>query len=192
MLTIAPTAHAPKYRPLSYPRDKESTWRRRQRDKSYPGPMIRTGPNLAGFRRWVQRVLAAMKEERGWGITQVASESGVPRSALTRWRDGDWSRGAPKRETVGRFCDNLNLKKEEPFSYFGWALDSRELTADEKSQEVTEDSELVRRVRLIEMALEQPGIAPERRRELELMLVGARRLLDTVWDGLEDELRREA
>lgn len=153
--------------------------------------MIRTGPDLAGFQRWVKRVLAAMKKERNWGITRVAEESDVPRSALTRWRDGDWSRGAPQRATVDRFCTNLKLKKEEPFSYFGWALDSREMTAEEQAQDVTEDSELVRRVRLIEMALEQPGIAPERRRELELMLVGARRLLDTVWDGLEDELRRD-
>ncbi|THV27909.1 phosphoenolpyruvate carboxylase [Glycomyces paridis] len=155
--------------------------------------MVRTGPDLAAFSRWVRLVLKTMKSQHGWGITRVATESGVARSTITLWRDADWSKGPPTRSSVERFCKNLKLKPEAPFAFMGWVLAPRETTAAAGAAAVTEESELVRRIRLMELALDQPRITPERRRDLERTLNQLHGLLDVTWDTeLEDELRREA
>ena len=101
-------------------RDKASTWTRRMAERSYTCPVHRTTPDLAGFQSWVKRVLDHLKETRGWGISRVATAAGIARSRLTDWRDGNWSRGAPKQATVENFCTSLGLPFNEPFAYFGW------------------------------------------------------------------------
>lgn len=160
--------------------------------------MIRTGPDLPNFSRWVRRVLKTLKEEKGWGITRVAEEAKTPRSLVTRWRDADWSQGRPTRESVTRFCANLKLKKDEPFAHMRWTLEPREEV--KRDQELTEpppEPALDRMIRLIQVRLGQNPPTKERR-ELELRLVRARRardaqrLADELMAEVEEELRREA
>lgn len=136
--------------------------------------MIRTGPNLGSFSDWVKRVLRSMKEENGWGITRVAKEAGVSRALLTNWRDGKWSQGKPTRESVERFCDNLRLSKEEPFGYLGFSLSPREAAQTAKARDVPPETDLDRRIRIIQARLDQDPPTEERRR-LERLLVRAKR-----------------
>lgn len=151
--------------------------------------MVRTGPDLAGFSRWVQRALKTLKAEKRWGITRVADEADVARSTITLWRDGDWSKGAPTRQAVEKFCDNLKLKKEEPFAYMRWELEPRERPRrDEEMFEPAPEHDLDVLVRRIQIRLSQdPPV--EERQELELKLVRARRARDA--QRLADELRAE-
>jgi hypothetical protein len=153
--------------------------------------MVRTGPDLAGFSRWVRRVLGAMKSENDWGITKVALEAEVARSTITLWRDADWSKGIPTRAAVEKFCENLKLKKDEPFAYMRWTLEPRdEVKRDEQLTEPPPEPDLDRLIRRIEIRLDQkPPV--EERRELELKLVRARRARDAqrLADELIDEIR---
>lgn len=151
--------------------------------------MVRTGPDLAGFSRWIQRVLATLKAERGWGITKVAESSDIARSTITLWRDGDWSKGSPTRAAVEKFCDNLNLKKDEPFAYMRWELEPRERPRrDEQMFEPAPERDLDGLIRRIQIRLDQKPPTSERQ-ELELQLVRARRARDAK--RLADELMAE-
>lgn len=139
--------------------------------------MVRTGPDLAGFSKWVRRVLHTMKSEKKWGITKVADEAKVARSTITLWRDADWSKGIPTRPAVEKFCKNLDLKKEEPFAYMGWVLESREVAAEAKREALFEERtepDLDRQIRLIKVRLDQNPPTEERRR-LERLYVRAKR-----------------
>lgn len=151
--------------------------------------MVRTGPDLNGFSRWVQRALKTLKAEKRWGITKIADEAKVARSTITLWRDGDWSKGAPTRAAVEKFCDNLKLKKDEPFAYMRWELEPRERPRrDEEIFEPAPEPDLDGLIRRIQIRLSQKPPAEERR-ELELKLVRARRARDAK--RLADELMAE-
>ena len=157
--------------------------------KSYPGPMIRTGPDLAGFSRWVRRVLKDMKTERGWGITRVAQEAKTPRSLVSRWRDADWTQGRPTRETVERFCENLGVSKDEPFARMRWALEPRDDSrCGDRPVEPPPESGPDRQIRLIKTRLGQNPPSGERRR-LERLLLRANRYREDL--RLMDEELRE-
>ena len=135
--------------------------------------------------------MKTLKDEKRWGIVKVADEAKTPRSLVTRWRDGDWGQGRPTRETVERFCDNLGLKKEEPFGYMGWTIEPREAAAEARKGGVLEEKpepDLDLMIRRIEIRLGQKPPAEERR-DLELKLVRARRARDAK--RLADELIAE-
>lgn len=137
--------------------------------------MVRTGEDLAAFSRWVQRVLETLKQRKGWGIVKVSQEADVPRSTITRWRDGQWELGIPTRAVVERFCENLKLKKTDPFAYMGWILDE-ESEVDDSGElfEIPPETALDRQIRLINARLGQKPPTEERRR-LERLLVRAKR-----------------
>lgn len=141
--------------------------------------MIKTGPDLDAYSRWVRRVLRKLKDEHGWGITRVAQEGGVSRGMLTNWRDANWTQGKPTRVSVEKFCDNLNLKKDEPFGHLRFALDpARNAKESNLIESEPEDAGLDHRIRLIELRLSQNPPAEERR-ELEIALVAAKRIRDS-------------
>lgn len=151
--------------------------------------MTKTGPDLNGYSRWVRRVLKEFKDERNWGITRVAQEGGVSRNLLTNWRDANWTQGKPTRDSVERFCDNLNLKKEEPFGHLRLALEpARGGPKNQGLVEAPPEPDLDRFIRRIEIRLSQKPPAEERR-DLELKLVRARRARDAK--RLADELIAE-
>lgn len=172
-------------------RDADSSWRRRQHSKTYPGLVIKTGPDLDAYARWVRRVLKVMKDERGWGIVRVASEGGVSRAMLTNWRDANWTQGKPTRASVEKFCDNLKLKKDEPFGLLRLALDPERGAAkgDDLLEAEPEDAGLDHRIKLLELRLSQNPPAPERR-ELEIALVAAKRLRDSGSAMIDEVLQK--
>ncbi|MDR7336770.1 MULTISPECIES: hypothetical protein [Glycomyces] len=134
-------------------------------------------------------MLKQLKAEKGWGIVRVADEAEVSRSTLTLWRDGDWTKGVPTRPVVERFCNNLKLKKDEPYAYLRWELDSRERPGrGEEIFEPAPERDLDGLVRRIELRLGQSPPATERR-DLERQLVRARRARDAK--RLADELIAE-
>jgi len=153
--------------------------------------MIKTGPDLNGYSRWVRRVLKKFKDERGWGITKVAQEGGISRALLTNWRDANWSQGKPTRDSVERFCDNLRLKKDEPFGHLRLALDAPRTTQKNTDLEdpQPEDAGLDHRIRLLELRLSQNPRAEERR-ELEIALVAARRMRDSGAAMIDEVLEK--
>jgi transcriptional regulator with XRE-family HTH domain len=138
------------------------------------------------FMRWATQTFIDLKA-RKVSRTAAAEAGGISRNQTYQW-EGRGKKGysRPMAEKLKEFCIANNLDWRVPFGIFGWD------TSGQKYVAPPEESELVKRIRLIERALEQPGIVPERRRELELMLVAARRMLDPVWDELEEEFRRQA
>lgn len=115
-----PRAQRAQRRILTKRRDKLPTRTRRHTTWTYSCPVSRTIRDVDQFQRWVQRVLDHLEKDRGWGITRAAKEAGTPRSAVSRWRDGDWSQGKPTKASVLRFCENLGIPVDEPFAMFGW------------------------------------------------------------------------
>lgn len=139
------------------------------------------------FMRWATQTFIDLRA-RGVSRTAAAEVGNISRNQTYQW-EGRGKKGysRPMAEKLKEFCINNGLDWRVPFGIFGWDASGQKYVAPAPAE-----SELVRRIRLIERALEQPGIAPERRRDLELMLVAARRMLDPVWDELEEEFRREA
>jgi hypothetical protein len=139
------------------------------------------------FMRWAAQTFIDLKARRV-SRTSAAEAGGISRNQTYQW-EGRGKKGysRPTPEKLKEFCVANDLDWRVPFGIFGWDTSGQTYVAPAPAE-----SELVRRIRLIERALEQPGIAPERRRDLELMLVAARRMLDPVWDELEEEFRREA
>jgi|GEM_PF-6811958 len=112
-------------RMVSRKRDKLSTWARRNRRSKYSCPVDRTSgvPDIGAFAKWVERVVEHFRTESGWSVSKIAREAGIGRAMLYRWMSGDNSQGAPTRDTVARFCDNLRVPRDEPFEIFGWVAD---------------------------------------------------------------------
>lgn len=149
-------------------RDKRPSRERRRDRAAYACPMDRTDPSLDAFSGWINRVLDEFKSdpERKWGITRVAEEAKTPRSALTRWRDGDWSKGVPTRESVRRFCINLGLRLDEPFAILG-SDPAGLLASPTGAPEPLVQSPRERRLRAV---LRDPDLLPDERARYEAML----------------------
>lgn len=101
----------PVHHPDVLSRAQESSWTRDicPADRTYLEPMPPAQrARHANFAAFVQRALDQAKLGRGWGVKEVAERSGIARSTVYRWRDGDWKQD-PLPGQIVDFCDALDI-----------------------------------------------------------------------------------
>lgn len=134
------------------------------------------------FMDWIGQQFRDLKE-RGVSRTKAAETGQVSRNQTYEW-EGRGQKGfsKPRPETIKTFCIKNGLDWRIPYRIYGWD------TAGRSHADIPEESDLVRRVRLIDIRLSQNPPAEERRR-LERAKVAIRHLLDMTE---VDEERRQA
>lgn len=79
---------------------------------------LRMPPSLAarreGFSRFVKRAMEHVRVTKGWTVAQVLKETGIGRTTLYRWINGDWIE-APSASQIEAFCDGLGFPVSEAF-----------------------------------------------------------------------------
>ncbi|MFI6763328.1 helix-turn-helix domain-containing protein [Micromonospora sp. NPDC050417] len=73
----------------------------------------------AKFGRLVARILTDAKQ-RGMTIPDIERATGVGKSTIYRWRDGEWSKD-PRATQVRAFCDGLGVPYQQAYRLLGWA-----------------------------------------------------------------------
>lgn len=75
-------------------------------------------PSLAtrreNFARFVKRAMEHVRVTRGWTVAQVLKETGIGRTTLYRWINGEWTE-APSASQVEAFCDGLGFPVADAF-----------------------------------------------------------------------------
>lgn len=70
------------------------------------------------FARFVRRAVDDVKTRRGWTVSRLAEETGVGRSTLFRWLNGD-CQDFPELKKVRSFCDALDIPVSAAFTALG-------------------------------------------------------------------------
>lgn len=66
------------------------------------------------FAVFVRNALEGARIQRGWTIAQVIDETGVGKTTLYRWLNGNWVED-PEAGKVRDFCDGLDIPAEQAF-----------------------------------------------------------------------------
>jgi transcriptional regulator with XRE-family HTH domain len=70
------------------------------------------------FAQFVRRAVDDAKNRRGWTVTRLATETGVGRSTLFRWLNGDCQE-FPELANVRSFCMALDIPVSAAFAALG-------------------------------------------------------------------------
>jgi len=70
------------------------------------------------FARFIRRAVDEAKERHGWTVTRLAAETGVGRSTLFRWLNGD-GQDFPELAKVRAFCEALHIPVGAAFIALG-------------------------------------------------------------------------
>jgi transcriptional regulator with XRE-family HTH domain len=70
------------------------------------------------FARFVRRAVDTAKTQRGWTVTRLAAETGVGRSTLFRWLNGDCQE-FPELANLRGFCRALDIPVTAAFTALG-------------------------------------------------------------------------
>lgn len=74
----------------------------------------------AAFTREFRHLLDAVRRDRGWSVNRIATETrAVGKSALYRWRDGDWSQGEPSAGSVAKLYNSLGYDPDPALRALG-------------------------------------------------------------------------
>lgn len=76
------------------------------------------GTAQAAFARFVRRAIDNARMERGWTVTDLATQTGIGRSTVFRWLAGDWH-DYPELAKVRGFCVALDLPVAAAFRALG-------------------------------------------------------------------------
>lgn len=140
------------------------------------------------FMDWIGAQIRDLKAH-GVSRTAAAEKGQVSRNQTYEW-EGRGQKGfsRPKPETIKTFCVENGLDWKVPFRILGYDTSGR------SHEELTRpESETDRRVRLLRLAIDRPGIKPEERRELEIQLVrmqAAQRMNEDAIKAADEALRR--
>jgi transcriptional regulator with XRE-family HTH domain len=121
------------------------------------------------FAEFVRRHWDAAKE-RGMSVKAIEEATGVSKSTLYRWMDGDWSRD-PRASEVRSLCIGLGASLEEAHRMLGWD----QSTANREPEPITDDPDLRAVMRILNDPNTQPIIKLVIRRQLRAL---ARRVED--------------
>lgn len=139
------------------PRNKPSTYQRRQASRAYAAHMSRrqdTRTPRQRFTALVQAELDVRMQEQGWTVSRFIQESGIPRVTMYEWLKPDSER-MPKVESVKRYAVKLGVPFEPYAEALGW---TEAVDAPPKDLEG-----FIRRARAL---ADHPRTSPERRRTL--------------------------
>jgi transcriptional regulator with XRE-family HTH domain len=129
-----------------------------------PVPHPRAGGPQEAFAQFVRHAVDTARRERGWPISETAAHTGVGRSTVFRWLNGDWN-GYPQLERVRRFCRNLDLPVTEAMRALG--MPAIPVTpSGPRAPEASVDAD----VRLILTRLSGPAVAAEDKQHVRLLL----------------------
>jgi transcriptional regulator with XRE-family HTH domain len=70
------------------------------------------------FARFIRRAVDEAKSRRGWTVNRLAAETGVGRSTLFRWLNGD-CQDYPALSSVRGFCQALDIPVGAAFAALG-------------------------------------------------------------------------
>lgn len=127
----------------------------------------------ARFGEFVARVIRGALAG-GMSIATIEAETGVSKSTIYRWRDGDWQR-TPNPHQVRAFCDALGASVRGAYRILGL----------EESGEDKSDEELLLvspALRTLARKLADPNVSIEEKRFIEenLIMLAARRSSKTT------------
>lgn len=139
------------------------------------------------FMDWVSGVIREFKG-KGWPRERVAEAGNVSRNQLYQW-EGRGKKGfsKPNPAKLKSFCEGLGIPWEVPFRILGWDTSGR------RHQEQSPDADISRRINLLRLAIDNPVIAVEERRELEIQLArlqAAQRMNEDAIKAADEALKR--
>jgi hypothetical protein len=168
---LAARARPRRQSPLQ-PRDKRTQYEIRLVRGRYDDEMSQPHDNLMQRERdmaaWLTAVAREKKRVYGWSTDETIDSSSIDRATWYRWKKISRPGNMPKAPTLVAFCQSLGLDPAEPFRILGYT------TADVEAPTVVlpdPESHIDRRIRLLRIAIDRPGIKPEERQELEVQVV---------------------
>lgn len=112
----------------------------------------------AKFGRFVTIALNDAKD-RGMTIPDIERATGVGKSTLYRWRDGDWTKD-PRATQVRAFCEGLGIPLDSAYRVLGWSGNAA------TEPEPTLDPDLQALARM----LRDPNLSDGRKQEIRTMV----------------------
>ena len=116
------------------------------------------------FGLFVNKVISDMREHRGMTIADIVTATGVSKTTIHRWLNGDWVT-EPRANQVWDFCTGLGIPPDAAGRLLGWT--SEPLSAYDGP------------LRQIQQGLGDPEVADDRKRAVRDLLRVAADLLGT-------------
>jgi hypothetical protein len=121
----------------------------------------------AEMAEWLTNVAEEKKRLYGWSTDETIQRSSINRATWYRWKTISQPGNMPRPQKLDEFCESLGLDPAIPYGILGWGRPAERRSKPEPEPETDID----RRIRLLRIAIDRPGIKPEERQELEVLLV---------------------
>lgn len=138
---------------------------------------------------WLTSVAREKKRLYGWSTDVTIDNSSIDRATWYRWKRISKPGNMPRPQKLDEFCQSLGLDPEIPYGILGWGRPA----STPKFAESEPESELDRRINLLRIAIDRPGIKVEERRELEVQLArlqAAKQMNDDAMAAADEALKR--
>lgn len=114
----------------------------------------------AAFTAEFNRLLDALRLERGWSTNRVAQETGgaAGKSTIYRWKDGNWGDGEPEASTVAAVYNALGFDPAPALAALGVLRQ-----VQPQSTEPASDPELDRQLDALRRQLRDPNVSDARK-----------------------------
>lgn len=175
------------------PRDKRTHFDLRYSLPRYDEAMSQPHDNLKERERelaaWLVSVAREKKRLYRWSTDDTIDHSSIDRATWYRWKKISIPGNMPKAQTLNEFCESLGLDPAIPYGILGWGQPANRPAAVDPSPE----SDIDRRIRLLRIAIDRPGIKREEQRVLETHLVrllAAKQASDDALTAADDALKR--
>jgi len=185
----------PKRQTPLQPRDKRSQYELRKLHIRYDDEMSQRSDSIEerekAFATWLSDVAQEKLRLYGWSTDETIERSSIERATWYRWKKISKPGNMPRPLKLDEFCESLGLDPAIPYGILGWGQPAKRFTAPEP--EPAPESDLDRRVRLLGIALDRPGIGSDERRELEIQLMrlqAAQQMNDDAIKAADEALKR--
>jgi hypothetical protein len=149
------------------PRDKRTQYEIRHIAARYDDDMSQPHDTLeqreAAMAAWLNGVAKEKKRLYGWSTDETIQRSSIDRASWYRWKKISQPGNMPRPQKLDEFCESLGLDPAIPYGILGWGRPAERQPKAEPEPE----SEIDRRIRLLRIAIDRPGIEAEERQELD-------------------------
>jgi hypothetical protein len=177
------------------PRDKRPQYEIRHIAARYDVTMSQAHDTLeereAQMAAWLTSVAKEKKRLYGWTTEETIERSSIDRASWYRWKRISKPGNTPRPQKLDEFCESLGLDPAIPYGILGWGRPAER--RPQPKPEPEPESEIDRRIRLLRIAIDRPGIKPEERQELEVLLVrllAEQRSMDDAIKATDKALKR--